>query len=61
MGRKEKLLPVNVVAERLQITDRHVRRLVQQGKLEGEKLSERRIRIAEAALKAYQEHFNEEG
>lgn len=53
---EKKLLP-NVAARRLGVTDQHVRRLVRQGKLDGERRGERDLRIPESAVEAYrQEH-----
>ena len=50
---QEKLLRVDQVARRLGIKDRQVRRLVDQGKLEAVRLSERGIRIPESALQRF--------
>ena len=51
---EKKLLP-NVAARRLGVTDRQVRRLVQQGKLPGERQNERDLRIPESAVEAYRQ------
>jgi excisionase family DNA binding protein len=52
MNDDRKLLP-NVAARRLGVTDQHVRRLVRQGKLDGERQGQRDLRIPESAVEAY--------
>jgi excisionase family DNA binding protein len=49
----DKLLRVNVAARRLGVSDRHVRRLVCQGKLEAERRGERLTLVPESAVEAY--------
>jgi excisionase family DNA binding protein len=55
-----KLLRVNVVADRLGVTDRHVRRLISQGKIEGLKLTPRNIRVPETALEEYRRRLGKD-
>lgn len=50
---EEKLLRVDQVARRLGVKERQVRRLIEQGKLEAIRLSERGIRIPESALNKF--------
>ncbi|MFA6721025.1 MAG: helix-turn-helix domain-containing protein [Candidatus Cloacimonadaceae bacterium] len=52
---KEKLLRVNVAAKRLGVTDRHVRRLVRQGKIDYFRASPRKTFIPESAVEAFRE------
>jgi excisionase family DNA binding protein len=50
----KKLVP-NVAARRLGVTDQHIRRLVRLGKLYGERLRKRDLRIPESALETYRQ------
>ena len=50
----KKLLP-NVAARRIGVTDQHIRRLVRLGKLYGERLRKRDLRIPESALETYRQ------
>jgi excisionase family DNA binding protein len=49
----EKMLRVDQVAKRLHVSERHVRRLIDQGKLAAHRFSARRIRIPESALEKF--------
>jgi excisionase family DNA binding protein len=60
MEDQEKLLRADQVARRLGVTAQHVRWLVRQGKLEGERLSERNLRIPASALDAYRQNLEGE-
>jgi excisionase family DNA binding protein len=54
MNRKqEKMLRVNVAANRLGYTDQHVRRLVREEKIEAVRQSPRKTFIPESAVEAY--------
>lgn len=50
---KEKLLRVNVAAQRLGYSARHVRRLVREEKLEAVRQSPRKTFIPESAVESY--------
>lgn len=55
MSRREKLLRVNVAAERLGRTDRTIQRLMRDGKIDYIQESPRKRFIPESALEAFQE------
>ena len=52
----EKMLRVNVAAKRLGFTDRYIRKLVRQGKIDYFRASARRTFIPESAVEAFREH-----
>lgn len=58
--KEEKLLPTNVVAERLKLSRSTVYRLIEEGKLKAVKLSKRNTRVPESSLKEYLENLNPE-
>lgn len=53
MAEKEKLYRLETVAKRLHLSVRQVRNLINQGKLEGTRLSERKWRVSQTALEEY--------
>jgi excisionase family DNA binding protein len=55
----DKLLRADQAARRLGVTDRQVRRLVRQGKIEGQRLSERNLRVRESAVEKYRSRLEE--
>lgn len=59
-GREEKLLRPHLVARLLGVTPGQVRRLWRQGKLRGEKITERKLLIPESAVREYQDGINQE-
>lgn len=58
-GDKEKLLRVNVAANRIGKTDQHVRRLVRQGKIDFYRESPRKTFIPESAVEAFRKQHSE--
>jgi excisionase family DNA binding protein len=57
--KKERLLRINVVADRLGYSERHVRRLVRDAKISYIRESPRRTLIPEEALEAFRETHKE--
>jgi excisionase family DNA binding protein len=59
-GQPERLLRPHQVARILGVTAQQVRKLWRQGKLGGEKLSERNLKIPESAIRDYLRDINQE-
>ena len=59
-GRQERKLRADQVANILWMTAHHVRKLWRQGKIRGEKSSERKLRIPESAVEEYQKAINQD-
>lgn len=59
-GQTERMLGPHQVARLLNVTAQQVRKLWRQGKIRGEKKSERNLKIPESAVREYQSAINEE-
>ena len=59
-GQPERLLRPDQVARILGMTAQQVRKLWRQGKIQGEKFSERNLRIPESAVEEYKKGINQD-
>lgn len=59
-GQRERDLRPDQVARLLGVTAHQVRKLWRQGKIRGEKLSERKLKIPESAVEEYRKTINQD-